>query len=337
MNTLSNGFSHSICETAEPPFVSVLPGIFQPSSLPGKALAHPRVQPQLDGNSILEAALRGASPESVRKHHTNIYNCDPVISRNEPLLQRIRQNLNESIAGGEARVRELGNLLQQVLPTSIAGTPAWSAWTIAELTALLLFSVALLVADLNASASILMNGGLDTFRGHYFRAAFFNLSLICGGAFLCKAMSRLFETDAARRRYLFAVGILAAIAVTYALPVWASMYAKIQLDPLSQLAGPETNSGPTALPFVAQIAAGNLLAGFLWLASSRLIDPHIRDKRDCSALRKEAERITARLHSERRKLGIVEGRLAGIEADRNKFVERALEKFQLAQSIATSR
>jgi hypothetical protein len=272
----NNGQNGESSHRATTLVVPSVPGAFDHSDNYYKVFSKEHEPLHPDRKVILAAAWNASGELVVRKHHEQVFNAE--WSGDEQVLLHVAHDIAENIRSGEAHERQLETRLAATsrYPNENGEPQKWTGWAIAELVAMLAFSLLLLVVDVNSAATTLMNSGLDTFRGHYWRAALFNLSLIIGGAFLVKAFSRLLVSDAARRSFAIGVGIAATVSLVCSLPLFAQTYARMTADPISLMTA-NTSSGSTqsaAWTFALQILTGNLIAGFMWLMSAAMIERH---------------------------------------------------------------
>jgi hypothetical protein len=313
----------------------VSPGAFEHSDNYYKVFSKEHSPLHPDRKVILAAAWNGSGEPVVRHHHEQIFNAE--WAGDEQVLLQVAHDIAGNVRSGEAHERELEARLSATnrYPDENGGAQPWTGWAVAELVAMILFSFLLLAVDVNSAATTLMNSGLDTFRGHYGRAALFNLALIIGGAFLVKAFSRLFHTDASRRRYAIAVGIVAALSLACSLPLFAQTYARMTADPIALMTGNTTTVGiqKAAWTFAFQILTGNLIAGFMWLMSALIIERHSPKEPSWKRIKDDLDSLSALLRKEREKLGLVQAGLARIGAQRDQLVTCAVEQFKLAQEV----
>jgi hypothetical protein len=200
----------------------------------------------------------------------------------------------------------------------------------------MVFSFLLLWVDENATAVTLLESGIEAFRNHYLRAAMFNFSVIVGGAFLIKSLANWLETDFARRRYAFAIFVLAAISLTTAVPIFAQTYSRLTADPLASMATLEAAShgSNSWWTFALQLLVGNLVAGAIWLTAAQIVERHrpsVRAENPMwTRVKDDLDKQAAGLREEREKVGLFQGKLEIIGAKRHQLVTRTVELYRLA-------
>ena len=298
----------------------------------------PEVQP--DRDVLLSAAWTNSGEAVVRDHHTAKFNA--IWADAESVFHEIVQDMASNVRSGEAHLRELTKRLNRTdrYVEAEHKTLPWTGWDVAQLVAVIWFSLMLLGVDVNSAAVTLMESGIEAFREHYWRAALFNLSVIMGGAFLIKSVVNWLETDFARRRYARTVFILAGVSVLVAVPVFAQTYSRLTADPISLMTGSGPSSaGPNSwLVFALQLLAGNLIAGAMWLTAAEIVEHHRPSVRVENPMwrrvKDDLDKQAAGLREEREKVGLFRGRLDIINAKRSQFVTRAVEMYRLAAAEA---
>jgi len=204
------------------------------------------------------------------------------------------------------------------------------------LAGIIIFSLLLLLVDVNCAAVTLQESGIEAFRNHYWRAALFNLSVIVGGAFLIKSLANWLETDYARRRYAFVVFALAAISLAAAVPIFAQTYSRLTADPLASMATLDAAShgSNSWWTFALQLLVGNLVAGAMWLTAAQIVERHrpsVRAENPMwTRVQGDLNKQAAGLREEREKVGLFQGKLEIIGAKRHQLVTRAVELYRLA-------
>ncbi len=322
---------------AAQPSVEATPGAFVASDNEYRVLSkeHPALTPERE--LILGAAWNRSGEQVVRAHHVAKF--DAEWAGDEQVLRQVAHDISENVQSGESHERNLSSVLHSTDPYVYEQreTKPWTIWDRVQLAAMLLFSIVLLAVDINSTALILMNSGLDGFRGHYWKAALFNLALIIGGAFLIKAISAWLTSDQARRRYTLVVASSAIVSLIVALPVFARMYARMTIDPIALMTGEVGSAGSvnSALTFALQIFTGNLIAGTMWLTASLFIERHrpsIRIENPAwRRVKDDLDVISNLMRQEGEKLGLVQAGLVRIDAERRELVTRAVELYKLAE------
>lgn len=294
----------------------------------------PEVQP--DKDVILPAAWNGSGEAVVREHHIAKFNS--IWADLEGVLRQVLQDMVANVRSGEAHLRELTQRLNRTdryIEVERQSQP-WTAWEIAQMVGILLFSVLLLAVDINSAAITLMESGIEAFRGHFWRAAMFNFSVIVGGAFLIKTLANWLDSDHARRRYALAIFVLALISLAAAVPVFAQTYSRIAADPIATMTSlePASSGHNSWWTFALQLLVGNLVAGAMWLTATLIVERHRPSTRAenpmWTRVKADLDKQAADLREEREKMGLFQGKLQMIDSKRQQLVTRAVELFRLA-------
>jgi hypothetical protein len=324
----NNGASHVEAEAAPGPFIN--------SRMDYWVMKKDRPEIQPDKDVILSAAWNGSGESVVRDHHAAKFNS--FWADAEGVLRQVVQDMAANVRSGEAHLRALTERLKRTdryIEVDRKSQP-WTWWNVAQLAGIMVFSFLLLWVDINSAAVTLVESGIEAFRGHYWRAAMFNLSVIIGGAFLIKSLANWLETDFARRRYAFVVFALAAVSLAAAVPIFAQTYSRIMADPLASMAVLETvshGSNPW-WTFALQLLVGNLVAGAMWLTATQIVElhrPSVRAENPMwTRVKADLDKQAAGLREEREKVGLFQGKLDIIASKRHQLVTRAVEFYRLA-------
>lgn len=294
----------------------------------------PEIQP--DKDVILPAAWNGSGEAVVREHHIAKFNS--IWADMEGVLRQVLQDMVANVRSGEAHLRELTqrlNLTDRYIEVERKSQP-WTAWEVAQMVGILLFSVLLLAVDINSAAITLMESGIEAFRGHFWRAAMFNFSVIVGGAFLIKTLSNWLDSDHARRRYALVIFVLGMISLATAVPVFAQTYSRIAADPIATMTSlePASSGHNSWWTFALQLLVGNLVAGAMWLTATLIVERHRPSTRAenpmWTRVKTDLDKQAADLREEREKMGLFQGKLQIIDAKRQQLVNRAVELYRLA-------
>lgn len=327
-----NGASHST--------IDLEPGAFINSRTDYWIANKDRAEVQPDRDVILSTAWNNSGESVVREHHTAKF--DAVWADAEQVFRNVLEDVAANVRSGEAHLRELTKRLNRTdryVETEYKTKP-WTGWDVAQLVAVVWFSVMLLGVDVNSAAVTLMASGIEAFREHYWRSALFNLSVIMGGAFLIKSVVSWLETDFARRRYVRIVFVLAGLSVVAAVPVFAQTYSRLTADPISLMTGngPSSTGATSWLVFALQLLTGNLIAGAMWLTAAEIVEAHRPSVRVENPIwrrvKDDVDKQAAGLRQEREKVGLFQGKLEIIKAKRHQLVTRAVELYRLAAGDA---
>lgn len=333
---------HSLPDPNGPsrPNSSDLPGAFINSRVDYWISKKERPEVNPDRDVVLAAAWNNSGEAVVREHHTAKFNS--IWADCERVFLEVVGDIQGNIQSGMAHLRELTQLLHRTdrYIEIERRTQPWTVWEAVQLAAVLVFSLMLLGVDVNSAAVTLMESGIEAFRGHYGRAALFNLSVIMGAAFIIKSVTNWLETDYARRRYTLLVFAAAGIALAAAIPVFAQTYSRLSADPIALMTASQTASqGPNSgWTFALQLMVGNLVAGAMWLTASQIVESHAPSVRAESPIwRRVKDDLDAQatgLREEREKLGLFQGKLDVINSKRNLLITRAVEMYRLAAADA---
>lgn len=294
----------------------------------------PEIHP--DKDVILSAAWNGSGEDVVRDHHIAKFNS--IWADMEGVLRQVLNDMAMNVRSGEAHLRGLTHCLNRTdryIEVERQSQP-WTPWEVAQLAGILVFSVLLLGVDINSAAVTLLESGIEAFRGHFWRAAMFNLSVIVGGAFLIKTLANWLDSDHARRRYALAVFALALVSLTAAIPVFAQTYSRMTADPLAAMTSLDSaaSSHNSWWTFALQLLVGNLVAGAMWLTATLIVERHRPSTRAenpmWTRVKTDLDKQAAGLREEREKVGLFQGKLQIIESKRQQLVTRAVELFRLA-------
>ena len=324
----NNGANHNEQEAAPGPFISSRMDYWVTKK------DRPEIHP--DKDVILSAAWNGSGEAVVRDHHIAKFNS--IWADMEGVLRQVLQDMAANVRSGEAHLRELTARLKRTdryIEVERQSQP-WTWWNVAQLVGIVVFSFLLLWVDINSAAVTLLESGIEAFRGHYWRAAMFNLSVIVGGAFLIKSLANWLETDFARRRYAFVVFTLAMVSLAAAVPIFAQTYSRITADPLASMASLDAVSHGSSSwwTFALQLLVGNLVAGAMWLTATQIVERHrpsVRAENPMwTRVKTDLDKQAFGLREEREKVGLFQGKLEIIGAKRNQLVTRAVELYRLA-------
>ena len=324
----NNGANHNQQESAPGPFISSRMDYWVTKK------DRPEIHP--DKDVILSAAWNGSGESVVRDHHIAKFNS--IWADMEGVLRQVLQDMAANVRSGEAHLRELTARLQRTdryIEVERQSLP-WTWWNVAQLVGIVVFSFLLLWVDINSAAVTLLESGIEAFRGHYWRAAMFNLSVIVGGAFLIKSLANWLETDFARRRYAFVVFTLALMSLAAAVPIFAQTYSRITADPLASMASLDavSHSSNSWWTFALQLLVGNLVAGAMWLTATQIVERHqpsVRAENPMwTRVKTDLDKQAFGLREEREKVGLFQGKLEIIGAKRDQLVIRAVELYRLA-------
>lgn len=325
----TNGALHSDADAAPGPFISSRMDYWVTKK------DRPEIHP--DKDVILSAAWNGSGEAVVRDHHIAKFNS--IWADMEGVLRQVLQDMAANVRSGEAHLRELTARLTRTdryIEVERQSQQPWTWWNVAQLVGIVVFSFLLLWVDINSAAVTLLESGIEAFRGHYWRAAMFNLSVIVGGAFLIKSLANWLETDFARRRYAFVVFTLAMVSLAAAVPIFAQTYSRITADPLASMASLDAVSqgSNSWWTFALQLLVGNLVAGAMWLTATQIVERHrpsVRaDNPMWTRVKTDLDKQAFGLREEREKVGLFQGKLEIIGAKRNQLVTRAVELYRLA-------
>ncbi len=325
--------NHNGASSAEP---DVAPGPFISNRMDYWVMKKERPEIHPDKDVILSAAWNNSGEAVVRDHHTAKFNS--LWADAEGVLRQVVHDMAANVRSGEAHLRELTNCLKRTnryIEAEHQSQP-WTSWEVAQFVGILAFSILLLWVDINSAAVTLMESGIEAFRGYYWRAAMFNLSVIVGGAFLIKTLANWLDSDFARRRYALTVFALAVVSLAAAVPVFAQTYSRITADPLVAMTSLDSVShgSNSWWTFALQLLVGNLVAGAMWLTATQIVERHrpsVRAENPMwTRVKTDLDKQAFGLREEREKVGLFQGKLEIIGAKRHQLVTRAVELYRLA-------
>jgi hypothetical protein len=319
-----------------PQNAEVLPGAFSPSSdfyTALKAKASP-VLP--DQRFIHSAAISGGTDADIAKQHERKYYADEVHATKDKVFRRVREDISDNIASGEAHEANLKEKLDETRqylnsPDKEQQHQPWTkraAVLVAVMFALALIFVA---AEVHNGMTFAMESGHDHLKSWWAALLFAVVPCTALGIFL-KLISLLFRTERGRRIFQFVLGIIGCAAAVAAVPVFALTYSNFAANPIDVLTGQAAATGFSPVKVIAlQIFLCGLASASLIISAWGIIEQHCQPAKvenpAWRRIKQDLDKISGILRKDRELLGFVEGKIMHLESERDKLIHDAIRLF----------